>query len=71
MLQEEQEKKKQQQLEKKAEVKALLEQEMASIKPNTKAPPQQKMTRAQITQLAEKQSKEQTVKPVVITFVLI
>jgi len=45
----EQERKRQEQLHKKAEAKALLEQEMDSIKkPTTKPPPQSKVTRAQI-----------------------
>ncbi|XP_076301136.1 coiled-coil domain-containing protein 124 [Lasioglossum baleicum] len=53
--QEEQEKKRQQQLEKKAEAKALLEQEMATIKVGGKQPAA-KITRAEIVVATEKRS---------------
>lgn len=49
-MQEQQERKKNEALEKKAETKALLEQEMANIKKATKAAPAPKITRAQINQ---------------------
>lgn len=58
-----QEKKRQQQLEKKAEAKALLEKEMASLKVTTKAAPPQKVTRAQITQIKETVAKKEQEKP--------
>ncbi|CAH0724509.1 unnamed protein product, partial [Brenthis ino] len=61
---EEQEKKRLEQLQKKAEAKALLEKEMESIKGKVAAPPPQKITRAQITQMKEKAVKTEPVKPV-------
>lgn len=61
---EEQEKKRHEQLQKKAEAKALLEKEMDSIKSKVSAPPPQKITRAQITQMKEKIVKPETVKSV-------
>lgn len=59
------EKKRQEQLKKKAESKALLEQEMESIKGNVKAAPQPKITRAQIEQIKERSMKAEPEKPVV------
>lgn len=55
ILQEEQEKKRQQQLEKKAEVKALLEKEMATIKVGGKQSVA-KITRAEIVIATEKRN---------------
>ncbi|XP_034952607.1 coiled-coil domain-containing protein 124-A [Chelonus insularis] len=59
--QEEMEKKRLQQLEKKAEVKALLEKEMATIKVSSKQPPS-KITRAEITAATEKRNQVTTNK---------
>lgn len=60
--QEEQEKKRLQQLEKKAEAKALLEKEMASIKVGGKQPAA-KLTRAEITAVTEKRNQVAMKKP--------
>lgn len=54
---EEEERKKAEQLRKKAENKALLDQEMASIKTNTGKPSIQKVTQAQISQEVERRNK--------------
>jgi hypothetical protein len=54
--QDEQEKKRLQQLEKKAEAKALLEKEMASIKVSSSKQPISKITRADIVATAEKRN---------------
>ncbi|XP_014358011.2 coiled-coil domain-containing protein 124 [Papilio machaon] len=61
---EEMEKKRLEQLKKKAEAKALLEQEMESIKGSVKAAPQPKITRAQIEQIKERSMKAEPEKPV-------
>ncbi|XP_023949691.2 coiled-coil domain-containing protein 124 [Bicyclus anynana] len=61
---EDQEKKRQEQLQKKAESKALLEKEMESIKGKTATQPLAKVTRAQITQMKEKNVKTDPEKPV-------
>ncbi|XP_068970673.1 coiled-coil domain-containing protein 124 [Bombus flavifrons] len=59
--QEESERKRQQQLEKKAEVKALLEKEMANIKVGGKQPAS-KVTRAEIVAVTEKRNQAATKK---------
>ncbi|XP_003393550.1 coiled-coil domain-containing protein 124 [Bombus affinis] len=59
--QEESERKRQQQLEKKAEVKALLEKEMANIKVGGKQPAS-KITRAEIVAVTEKRNQAATKK---------
>ncbi|XP_026319866.1 coiled-coil domain-containing protein 124 [Hyposmocoma kahamanoa] len=61
---EDQEKKRQEQLQKKAEAKKLLEQEMESLKGKVKEAPAPKITRAQINQMKEKSVKAEPVKPV-------
>ncbi|XP_032528689.2 coiled-coil domain-containing protein 124 [Danaus plexippus] len=60
----EQEKKRLEQLQKKAEAKALLEKEMESIKSKVAAPPPQKITRAQISQMKERVIKAEPERPV-------